>query len=322
MSNQSFTFESLPNEVFMDLYEYFDARELYQAFYNLNSRFNSLLQSLSHLSLYFESSNDNLIDPELKFSPQVHTLTIHSQQNLRLHQFSNLHRLTIWFPTDEQILQINAESFPYLEYLSISFNIVKSSIYCLYEKIFSNGFPVLKSCFLCGCDSPTNPIEFKESPNLRYLYITSIYPSMLTACPNLDFLNLSIPSLHDISMDFKPHFNLKRMRLILTSIVWLENERNFEILFLSIPNIEQLSLHKIFSITNSIDLLVDYDWLSGVLTDCLPLLKEFSYYIYILNLFNIDQTDFEKKRPEIEKKFTQIYRNQSSFFLKIKQFNS
>lgn len=319
MNKQLLILESLPNEILLDLYEYFDIRELYQSFYNLNHRFNFLLQSLSHLSLYYQTPNDNYsIDFNMIFSSRVYTINIYSQNNLELKQFYNLHRLIIWFPTDEQIIQINTESFPYLEYLSVSFTITKSSICSLYQKIFSNGFPLLKSCFLSGCESPTNTTQWIQSPNLRYLNTTSNYPSILAACPNLYSLNLKLTKLYDISFCLKPHFHLKRLRLILTSIIWLENEKNFENLFLSIPTIEQFFFHKLFSITNSIDLLYNYDWLSRILNDYLPLLKEFTYHLYIINLFHIDQTDIEKNLFQIKENFSRIYNNQLKFNLQIK----
>jgi hypothetical protein len=321
MNKSLLTLESLPNEILIDLYEYFDVRELEKQFFNLNYRFNSLLKSLSHLTLYLQIPYDNLLDYHTIFSSQIYTIKIYSQQNLNLKQFFNLHRLTIWYPTDEQIFQIQTESFSYLEYLSVSFTVAKSSISSLYKKIFSNGFPLLKTCFLSGCESPLNITEWNQSPNLQYLHITSNYSSILTSCPNLYFLNLTLPTLYDISIPLNPHFKLKRLRLVLTSIVWLEDDKNFEILFISIPTLERFSLDKLFSITNSIDLLLNYDWLSTILIRCLPLLKQMIYHLYILNLFNLDQTDLNKNLPKIHENFSKIYQNQFDFHLQIKQYH-
>lgn len=136
MNKSLSTLESLPNEILVDLFEYFDVQELEKIFYNLNFRFNSLLKLLSHLTLCFQIPHDHLINYNTIFSSQIYTIQIYSQQNLNLKQFSNLHRLTIWFPTDEQIFQIQTESFPYLEYLSVSFTVAKSSI-CSLLKRFS-----------------------------------------------------------------------------------------------------------------------------------------------------------------------------------------
>ncbi|CAF3896147.1 unnamed protein product [Rotaria sp. Silwood1] len=88
------------------------------------------------------------------------------------------------------------------------------------------------------------------------------------------------------------------------------------------PNIERLSLHKLFSIINSIDLLLNYDWLSTIISHYLPLLKQFTYYIYIFNLLDIDQIDIDQNIPQIKEKFSKIYKNQSEYYLKIKQYNT
>ncbi|CAF3457699.1 unnamed protein product, partial [Rotaria sp. Silwood2] len=93
INNHLTTMESLPNEILIDLYQYFDGREVYKIFYNLNSRFNSLLQSLSHLSLYFQSPFDNIIDYNMILSSQIYTLNIYSKQNIKFNQFLNIHRL-------------------------------------------------------------------------------------------------------------------------------------------------------------------------------------------------------------------------------------
>lgn len=321
MSKQISTIESLPNEILIDICEYFDGRELYNVFYNLNSRLNILIKSMAHLSLYYQAPFDTLIGSNPIFLSQIHTLSIYSKQNIKFNLFFNVHRLIIWFPTDEQVFQIDSKSFPYLEYLSVYYTIPRFSICSLYEKIFSNGFPLLKSCFLSGNEFPSNTIEWKQSPNLKYLYITSINSSILSACPNLHSLDMILPTLNDISFNLNVHLNLRRVKLILTSIIWFENEKNFEILFSSMPYIERLSLHKLFSIINPIDLLLNYDWLSKVIHQYLPILKQFTYNIYIFNLFNLDQTDINNNILIMKEKFSKIYLHKPDYVLKIKQCN-
>ncbi|CAF4369372.1 unnamed protein product, partial [Adineta steineri] len=48
MSHHQACFESLPNEILIEFFQYFDAQELFQAFYKLNIRFNTLIQSFHH----------------------------------------------------------------------------------------------------------------------------------------------------------------------------------------------------------------------------------------------------------------------------------
>ena len=45
-------FESLPNEIFLDLFDYFDGVDLFRAFYGLSGRFNSLLYN-QHRTFFF-----------------------------------------------------------------------------------------------------------------------------------------------------------------------------------------------------------------------------------------------------------------------------
>ncbi|CAF3858930.1 unnamed protein product [Rotaria sordida] len=50
--------ESFSNELLLDIFEYLDAYNLYQAFYGLNYRINGVLQS-AHLHIFYDSSNEN-----------------------------------------------------------------------------------------------------------------------------------------------------------------------------------------------------------------------------------------------------------------------
>jgi len=45
-----FQLEYFPNEIFIEIFKHLDIQDLFQAFYNLNFRFNKLLHSLNHLS--------------------------------------------------------------------------------------------------------------------------------------------------------------------------------------------------------------------------------------------------------------------------------
>ncbi|UJR32269.1 hypothetical protein I4U23_019734 [Adineta vaga] len=315
MAKSVSTLESLPNETLLDLFEYFDAQSLYKYFYNLNSRWNSLLQSLSNLSLTFRTSDMNSFDhyPKL-FSSQIYTLMIYSQDNIDLDQFHNLRNLFIWFPTDEQIFQINTKSFHSLIYLHISFTILKPSISSLYQKVFSNGFPSLKFCYLCGCESPDDTLQWTQSPNLHYLHTSSNHASILNSSPNLSSLILDIIILDGKFLHFKSHLNLKRLELVTTNVTWLDDKKQLKLLFSLLPNLEQFSYHKTYSITNSIDILLQYDWLANTL----PLLKRFVYYLHIFNLFSIDQSEFYEHYSKIKENFLKIYPNQSKYSLKIK----
>ncbi|CAF1194366.1 unnamed protein product [Adineta steineri] len=70
--------EVLPNEILLEIFKYFDAQQLFQAFYNLNFRFNQLIQSFNQLQLTFRltASNCREIINDKNFQFYVHTLKV------------------------------------------------------------------------------------------------------------------------------------------------------------------------------------------------------------------------------------------------------
>ncbi|CAF3166970.1 unnamed protein product, partial [Rotaria sp. Silwood2] len=84
--------EQLPNELLIDLFQYFDARDLFQSFYNLNFRLNTLIKSFHHLHLIFhiEIFLDNQIDDNDYFPFYVYTLIVGRAININLNQFLNI----------------------------------------------------------------------------------------------------------------------------------------------------------------------------------------------------------------------------------------
>jgi hypothetical protein len=74
--------EFLPNEILLDTFQYFDAGDLYRAFYNLNSRFNALLRSLSNLCITLLTFNSNETNYNKIFSSYIHTLKLGDEVNI------------------------------------------------------------------------------------------------------------------------------------------------------------------------------------------------------------------------------------------------
>ena len=276
---------------------------------------------MPYLFLQYRPPHDTNTDLHALFAAQLYALMIYSERSIKLGPFGHIRRLTILYPSDEQVQQIDGQCLPSLVYLSVSYTVAKASICLLYQKIFSNAFPALKSCFMYGSETPRNTLQWTQSPRLEHVHVRSNHSSVLTACPNLHTLHLSLAKLARTSIDLQPHVNLRRVRLVLTSIIWLDDERNFRAFFSAIPHVEELSFHKIYSITNSIDELLEYDWLACVLADSLSTLKQFTYHLYICNLFNIDQTDFNRRLPEIQTSFVRAYSHAHGYRLKIQEYD-
>jgi len=113
--------EEIPNEILLDLFQYFNARELFQIFYNLNFRFNTLIKSFHHLHLIFhmEFFIDNQINPNHIFPFYVHTLIVGRAININLNQFSNIYSLKLECPLKRVLAQLNSNILPHLKHLSI-----------------------------------------------------------------------------------------------------------------------------------------------------------------------------------------------------------
>ena len=114
--------EDLPNEILVDLFRYLNAQDLFQIFYNLNSRFNALIKSFHHLNLLYhmELFIDNQINNAHLFPYYVHTLIVGRAININLNQFSNIHCLKLECPLRRVLAQLNSDILPYLQHLSIS----------------------------------------------------------------------------------------------------------------------------------------------------------------------------------------------------------
>ena len=134
--------ECLPNEILICIFQYFDARDLFRAFYNLNLRFNELLRSLNYLCLTLLKFDSNDIKDCDTYAPYIYTLIIDHAVNIDLNDFLNIHRLTLLSPTSNQLKQVVSTTLPCLEHLSVGYEHFLFSYYipdlCL--KIFSNGF--------------------------------------------------------------------------------------------------------------------------------------------------------------------------------------
>ena len=98
MNDNLFRLELLPNEIFFELFQYFDAQDLFHAFYNLNSRFNRLLQSSDHLQLIYSMKQSNINQIDNIVSSYVCTLIIdlkHKLSQMNLDRIFHLEHLIL-----------------------------------------------------------------------------------------------------------------------------------------------------------------------------------------------------------------------------------
>ena len=209
------TVEVLPNELLVDVCQYFTAHELYHAFYGLNRRFRSIIDSISDLHLTITDHTDHRLTG--LDSRRVSKLTIDSTKEIHFRRFSQIRSLQWIRPLIAQLGHLSAStSFLLLEHLSVFDMPVTPLIARLQQLIFSNGFPLVRTCKLSRIDISC---PWTTSPSLRGLqamgtYEPLLFQRLLMACPNLTRLDFNLVGLiHTVSSPTLVHVNLKRLYL-------------------------------------------------------------------------------------------------------------
>jgi hypothetical protein len=294
MNENSSTFELLPNELFIKIFKYFNTSDLFQSFYNLNNRLNTLIQSLNHLHLTISKEN-HFSDLNLLF-PYIHSLITIGEVDINLNNFQNLHRLILHYPSNKLLQQIENDILPNLEYLSIPDILFGMSP--IFQKIFSNKFPNLKFCHFFGFETIETILQWTQIPSLRILKIGLIdfhaYKSILSACPNLYYLKLKMFQSYLKLSDIQSHSNLKKLELYSEINDWRYNDQLIDSFLGCVSNLEQLSIYRWISVSKIIELIPDYDWLSSIIAIRLPILKYFNlclhleYYSEFIEFLNIE----------------------------------
>ncbi|CAF1142469.1 unnamed protein product [Rotaria sordida] len=306
MSDINSLLEDLPNEILMNIFQHFDARDLFRTFYNLNFRFNQLLQSLNYLSLTIFKFDSNEMNDYDIFTPYIYTLVIDYAVDIDLNHFINLHRLTLLSPTSNQLKQIVFNNLSCLEHLSIGYEHFLFSYYIpeLCQKIFSNGFPCLKSCSIFEPRILEIIPYFIQTTQLCILKMDNIdllaYKHILTLCPNLYLFQFTMLNQHEEINYIEPHLKLKKLIIKFQSLIKSISDCAMNHYLSCVPNLEQFYVYEInFDI--NIQEYLDYNWFVLLIDKQLPLLYQFKYYLYAYgvkqnneNIINRIQTNFKQ----------------------------
>jgi len=240
------------------------------------------------------------------FAPCIYTLKIDYAINIDLNNFTNLHRLILLSPTSNQLQQILFNSFPYLEHLTIGYEHFLFSYYIpeICEKIFSNKFPHLTSCYLFEPRILEIIPSLPQSTQIRILKMDNIdistYKDILSLCPNLYFFQFTILNQHEEFCQINPHLNLKKMVIKFQNLVKRFSD-HIMISYLScVPNLEQLCINEINFDVN-IKEYINYNWFIPLINNHLLLLEKLKYYLYIYGMkdnnekiINDIKTNFKK----------------------------
>jgi hypothetical protein len=314
MNRTSSTFECLPNELFLHIFRYFNTADLFQSFYNLNLRLNTLIQSLNHLHLTISTDN-HLLNLNL-FSPYIQGLITIGEVDINLSHFPNLRRLILHSPSKHLFKQLEIDDLPNLESLSIPDVLFGMSP--IFQRIFSNQFPHLKSCHFFGFETIETIGKWAQIPSLRILKIGFIdfhvYKAILSACPNLYYLKLKIFQSYLKLSDIQAHSNLKKLEIHCEINDWRYNDQLIDIVLGCATNLEQLSIDRWVAASKLVELIPDYDWFASIIALRLPFLQ---YFIFCLHLEHHSELISTEMRRELRKFFLNAHQNryQSRFII-------
>ncbi|CAF3965599.1 unnamed protein product [Adineta steineri] len=287
MSHHQACFELLPNEILIEFFQYFDAQELFHAFYKLNIRFNALIQSFQHLKLvfYLNKMNNNIINNNDIFRSFIYTLRVDSGINVNLTQFSNIRHLKLEWPSNQELQQLCSNVLPYLEKLNL---------------VYIDTFPT-NNGLMC-------------LPSLRILKIRcinlSIYQTILSLCPNLYYFQLSIFTSEKFLSNIPVHDNLKRLVIHVGDVIWPWNDNLFNKYLSCVPNLEQLNIHRLFYISRITESFFNYDWFASIISAHLRTLHRFHFYLRCFPPKNLTEYDTEKILNQIKSNFIKSHHDQ------------
>jgi len=317
MDNNISRLELLPNETFIEIFQYFDIKQLFHIFDNLNSRFNGLIRSVNNL--IFKVYDNNYI-PTDNFIPYIDNLSIYCQVYVNFKYFTNIRHLNLIQLTGYSLEQFDRKILPYLEDLSVK-NINSNSSDILYTKIFSNTFSGLKSSYISQNSEIQINIKFEYLPVLYKLQIgiinLHIYETILSVCPNLNLFKFRLkPSISNA--DIKPHFNLKRMIIKPEDYIQSKNDHAINHCLSFVPNLERLKIHQDFFQLN-VPYYLKSDWYGPSIDRYLPLLRRFSFDLQVWYLTGMDPQIINTVE-EMQKKFRNIHKDryQSQFCFNLK----
>jgi len=309
MTNNVFLLEFLPNELIIELFKYFKTFDLFRTFYNLNFRFNCLIQSLPHLIYSTTNKNDNHI---LSY-PYIRTLIINTTIEDKLYWLPNVRRLILNYVTDDLIYQLNTDILSNLEYLSIDYKVHPFYMSDLRRKIFSNTFPNLKYCYISRIKPPDVLQQWTQTLSLRFLKLNDIdsliYLSILLACPNLYFLKFKLSIKSKIQSNIVLHINLKRLIINMNYDNWPWDDSILEDYLLCVPNLEQFRICRSISRdSNVMNYLQYYDWLSSIISSHLLSLYQFKFDLYLNRSNSLIEFDFQNICHHLKRQFNNVYK--------------
>ena len=311
-----YEFESLANELILQIFDYLDIRDRFDGFYNLNLRLNQLIQPFRNLCLTISETCDKRLDD---FTIYADTLVIKDDVYIDLKSLINIRHVIVYCSYDEILTQINSLNFPYLEYMSISNNVLMKTN--IYKALFCNVFYHLKYCNLCGSVS----IQAKRTKtSIRFLKMGGIdfeiYKIILFACPNLFYLKFRmLKSDHRAMIPVRTHVNLKQLIMDIEISGWPCNDQLIDRFLELVPNLEQLNIYSSNFIAKIQESIIEYDWLAPIISNRLLYLQKFLFFFRLKWAAISNQLKDRSKLQQLKINFFNLHehRYQPRFVIKI-----
>ncbi len=111
--------EQLPTETLLQIFAFFNLRELITTFFGLNSHINSIVRSVKNASHTVPNNDFDIVKLVQQFSKQIARLIIVNTDMINFTSLSNLRSFTLKYISDAQLKSIRSQYFPLLEILHI-----------------------------------------------------------------------------------------------------------------------------------------------------------------------------------------------------------
>ncbi|CAF1004571.1 unnamed protein product [Adineta ricciae] len=259
--------EDLPNEILANIMEYISSpNDIYQAFNNLNQRFQTILQHL-YLNIDISHEDKQILLSNRLFASYCNRLRLFNIcPSISLHKFSRLRSLTMKEPTESQVNSIRSSVLPLLEHLTAPPTMM------IFDCLFGNEkqrWKRLHSCSFLRSPLPNWKNTWKANSTLRKLMdiccSREILTQLLTLTPCLQYLHVEIPVIDDSTWKYPLHIDH------LTSL-------QFEFVSLNYNDVSALlrgNLRRLHLRIYRKDYPTDFPYLGALIASNAPELKQF-----------------------------------------------
>ena len=291
------TIEYLPNELFLNVFQYINARDLHHVWSKLNKRFTNLVQSVSMYAHLIEVNDYKSYKLCFRYYPSQF-IYIRIEQKCHLHgtlnltHFSNIRSLHLGIVTCKLYDQITPENMPYLTHLTV--NELQGNRNPALLLFGSKQFLHLTTCHLpyfFRTNIQLQPCVTLRSLHLNFCYQVILYEQITIFLPNLIYFEsvfqmdyIGVNSIVDKQKMMVPHHRLRHLKIELNKYVTL----NFLPLMLTVfPEIRCLEFYFRHN--------CEYRHIADLLQTKVPQLKQFNLIVSEIHHLYMPDIDILKQ---------------------------